>query len=145
LRWRLEQKWFIYFSLSYGPFCFENPALFANTVKHATTLSKLGEEFNRSDEDFINAFRSKYSNNLPPAWMLAEIASFGILSMLYKNLKPSKEKRDIAHHFGLADRVFETWLHAIVYLRNVCAHHSRLWNRTMSIVPQFLILQEING
>ncbi|MDE6380839.1 MAG: Abi family protein, partial [Muribaculaceae bacterium] len=23
----------------------------------------------------------------------------------------------------------ESWLHAIVYVRNICAHHSRLWNR----------------
>jgi abortive infection bacteriophage resistance protein len=68
--------------------------------------------------------------------MTSEITSFGSLSMLYKNLKPGKEKRDIAHYFGLPDSVFETWLHSIVYLRNVCAHHTRLWNRAMSIRPQ---------
>ena len=27
------------------------------------------------------------------------------------------------------------WMHSIVYIRNVCAHHSRLWNRVMSIQP----------
>ena len=27
-------------------------------------------------------------------------------------------------------------VHSIVYLRNVCAHHTRLWNRNMSISPQ---------
>lgn len=65
-----------------------------------------------------------------------EITSFGTLSILYKNLKPGREKRVIANYFGLADSVFETWLHSIVYLRNICAHHSRLWNRAMSIRPQ---------
>ncbi len=73
---------------------------------------------------------------MPPSWMVMEITSFGSLSMLYSNLKPGKEKREIAHYFGLADTVLKTWLHSIVYLRNVCAHHTRLWNRAMSIRPQ---------
>ncbi|MBA3898815.1 MAG: Abi family protein [Bacteroidetes bacterium] len=120
----------------HGPFWFQNAALFSNPVKHATSLAKIGEEFRRSDEEFILAFKNKYSEPLPPSWITMEITSFGTLSILYKNLKPGKEKREIAHHFGLADSVFETWLHSIVYLRNVCAHHTRLWNRAMSIRPQ---------
>lgn len=119
-----------------GPFWFQEPHLFNNPVSHANSLSKIGEEFKRSDEEFIVTFQNKYSDPLPPSWMTLEITSFGSLSMLYKNLKPGKEKREIAHYFGLADSVFETWLHSIVYLRNVCAHHSRLWNRAMSIRPQ---------
>jgi abortive infection bacteriophage resistance protein len=123
-------------SHQHGPFWFQNPVLFKNPVTHATTLSNIGKECARSDEDFINAFRNKYSDALPPSWMILEITSFGTLSMLYKNLKRGREKREIAHYFGLADSVFETWLHSIVYLRNVCAHHTRLWNRAMSISPQ---------
>ena len=123
-------------SQKHGSFWFQQANLFSNPVSHANALSKIGEEFKRSDEDFINAFRNKYSDPLPPSWMTAEITSFGSLSMLYKNLKPGREKREIANYFGLADSVFETWLHSIVYLRNVCAHHTRLWNRAMSIRPQ---------
>lgn len=120
----------------YGPFWFQDGGIFKNLVMHANSLSKIGEEFNRSDEEFVIAFKHKYSNQLPPGWITVEITSFGTLSMLYKNIKPGKEKRAIAHHFGLPDSVFETWLHSIVYLRNVCAHHTRLWNRAMSIRPQ---------
>lgn len=126
-------------SRRHGCFWFEDAQLFRNPAKHADTLSKIGEQYERSDEEFINAFRNKYSNPLPPAWMTMEITSFGTLSILYKNLKPGREKREIAHHFGLADSVLETWLHSIVYLRNVCAHHTRLWNRAMSIRPQIPI------
>lgn len=123
-------------SNKHGAFWFQQPQLFNNPISHAKALAKIGEEFNRSDEEFIMAFRTKYSDPLPPSWMTMEITSFGALSMLYKNLKPSREKREIAHYFGLADTVFETWIHSIVYLRNVCAHHTRLWNRAMSIRPQ---------
>jgi abortive infection bacteriophage resistance protein len=120
----------------HGSFWFQKPELFNDPVKHAQSLANIGTEFARSDEEFIAAFRNKYSDPLPPSWMVMEITSFGSLSMLYSNLKPGKEKRDIAHYFGLADTVLKTWLHSIVYLRNVCAHHTRLWNRAMSIRPQ---------
>lgn len=117
-------------------FWFQDNTLFRNPIQHGNIIIKIGEEYKRSDEEFIKAFRNKYSDPLPPAWMIMEITSFGTLSMLYKNLNPSKEKREIAHHFGLSDSVFETWLHSIVYLRNICAHHTRLWNRSMSIRPE---------
>lgn len=126
-------------SEAHGSFWFLDAALFSDPVKHAESLSNIGKEFARSDEEFIRAFRNKYTDPLPPSWMVMEITSFGSLSMLYSNLKPGKEKRDIAHYFGLADSVLKTWLHSIVYLRNVCAHHTRLWNRAMSIRPQMPI------
>lgn len=120
----------------YGSFWFQQPGLFSNPVSHANSLTKIGEEFGRSDEEFIYAFKQKYSDPLPPSWITFEITSFGALSKLYQNLKPSREKREIAHYFGLPDTIFETWIHSIVYLRNICAHHTRLWNRAMSIRPQ---------
>lgn len=121
------------FSHANGPFWFQNPTNFTNPGKHATSFAKIEEEFQRSDEEFIHAFKAKYNNPIPPSWMTLEITSFGTLSILYKNLRPTHQKREIAHYFGLPDKVFETWIHSIVYLRNVCAHHTRLWNRAMKI------------
>lgn len=46
-----------------------------------------------------------------------------------------KQNVTLLNYFGLNDRTFVSWMHSIVYLRNVCAHHSRLWNRVMSIQP----------
>ena len=135
----IRAKMIYVLSHEYGPFWFQDAALFRDPVSHARTLSKIGDEYSRSDEEFIVAFKDKYCNPLPPSWMILEITSFGTLSMLYKYLKPGRSKRNIAHYFGLSDRVFETWLHSIVYLRNVCAHHTRLWNRAMSIRPQIPI------
>jgi abortive infection bacteriophage resistance protein len=121
---------------AHGAFWFQQASLFRDPVKHANALTKIGDEYGRSDEEFIAAFKLKYSNPLPPAWMTMEITSFGALSMLYKQLKPGHCRREIADQFGVSDSVFETWLHSIVYLRNVCAHHARLWNRPMSIRAQ---------
>ena len=29
----------------------------------------------------------------------------------------------------------EKWLHVLTHIRNICAHHSRLWNRKLTIKP----------
>lgn len=118
-----------------GAFWYQDANLFKNQISHSKTLVSLENEYNRSDADFIVAFRSKYSNPLPPSWMLLELTSFGTLSSLFSNLKPTRTKRNIANYFGLDENTFASWMHSIVYIRNVCAHHSRLWNRVMSIQP----------
>ena len=125
------------FSTAHNAFWIEDASLFANLQIHQSTLEKIQEEFNRSDEEFIIAFKSKHSNRFPPSFILLEITSFGALSRLYGNLKSGKIKRDIARSFGLPDVAFASWLHSIVYIRNVCAHHSRIWNRPLSIQPLF--------
>ncbi len=119
----------------YGSFWTNDPNLFSNQEKFSSTIFKLKEEYKRSREDFILAFKANYNDPLPPAWMILEISSFGSLSNLYQNLKPGRSKRAIAKHFGLDDGTFSSWLHSLVYLRNICAHHSRLWNKTLSISP----------
>ena len=122
-------------STQYHAHWFEDSSLFSNPVRHTKVLAKIEEEYNRSDEEFITAFKAKYSDHIPPSWMTMEIASFGTLSILYGNLQPGRAKRSIAAYFGLPDTVFASWLHCIVYVRNICAHHSRLWNRILSIRP----------
>ncbi|GHU58525.1 CAAX amino protease [Bacteroidia bacterium] len=124
-------------SLSYNSFWIEDAALFFNPHVHQSTFAKIQEELDRSDEEFIIAFKSKYSNPFPPSFILLEITSFGALSRLYSNLKSGKDKRNIARSFGLPDVAFASWLHSIVYIRNVCAHHARIWNRPLSIQPSF--------
>ena len=95
-------------SHAYGAFWYEDANHFKNHVKHAKSLGSLQIEFNRSDEEFIQAFKNKYSDPLPPSWMMLEITSFGTLSSLYSNLKSGLPKREIAKHFGLSDQVFSS-------------------------------------
>ena len=124
-------------STAHNPFWIEDNTLFANQQVYRSTVSKIREEFDRSDEEFIIAFKSKYSNPLPPSFILLEITSFGTLSRLYDNLNPGKSRKEIANMFGLSDKVFASWLHSLVYIRNVCAHHARIWNRWLRVQPLF--------
>ena len=124
-------------STAQNPFWIKDAALFSNQQVYGSTIDKIKEELDRSDEEFIIAFKSKYSNDFPPSFILLEITSFGALSRLYDNLKHGKSRKDIASMFGLSDKVFASWLHSFVYIRNVCAHHARIWNRWLRIQPLF--------
>ena len=70
----------------------------------------------------------------PDAWMILESATFGTLSKMYKNLKSQlPERAAIANDFGLYSvKELSSWLEAISVLRNIIAHHSRLWNRSLA-------------
>jgi len=124
-------------SSAHNSFWIEDASHFNNQDIHQTTLEKIQEEIDRSDEEFILSFKEKYTNPFPPSFILMETTSFGALSRLYGNLKPGKDKKDIAKLFGLPDKVFASWLHCLVYIRNMCAHHARLWNRQVGIKPLF--------
>jgi abortive infection bacteriophage resistance protein len=123
-------------SHKYSPTWYSDPKLFTDKKLFNDTLSQIRSEFSRADEQFVVNYRSQYHDNSIPSWIMLEVTSFGKLSILYSNLSTTKEKRDIAHSFGLDDSTFESWLHTIVYIRNICAHHSRLWNRVLRISPQ---------
>ena len=121
----------------YGTFWFLNKDNFTNFEKHTNLLASISVELTRSDDDQILRFKREYDDEMPPAWMTMEVSSFGTLSMLYNYFRPGHTKREIAKFYGVSDSVFESWLHSIVYVRNVCAHHSRLWNRALRIRPLF--------
>lgn len=91
-------------------------------------------------EVFIKHYKSTYNaQSNPPSWMSLELLTIGELSRLYTALKVNSDRQNIADFFGLHHTVFTSWLHTIVYVRNMCAHHSRLWNREFAIKPDILL------
>ena len=64
--------------------------------------------------------------------MTLQVVSFGTLSKLYSNINDQfLEKRAIASCLGLPARNYvESWMTSLSVLRNLCAHHSRIVNRT---------------
>jgi abortive infection bacteriophage resistance protein len=120
-------------SKNHHPFWFNDSNNFKNNSKFLPSKNRIAEEYNRSEEEFIRSFKSKYSDPIPPSWITLEISSFGNLASMYSNLKPGLSRRQIAHYFGLDDRTFASWIHSLTYVRNVCAHHCRFWNRGLRI------------
>ena len=118
-----------------GPFGYADPKNFAPTYDHKEFMRQLEHEEKRGSEVFIKHYRTKYTSEKHlPVWMVTEIVSFGMLSKLTENLRTSLRKY-LAKELGLVEPVFVSWLHTITYVRNVCAHHNRLWNRELGVPP----------
>jgi len=99
----------------------------------------------RSTEVFIGHYRAKYTSETElPVWMATELISFGSLSRMYEHLRTGLRKK-IAREFNLPQTVFVSWLHSLTAVRNVCAHHSRLWNRELAVKPKLPTAWKTNG
>ena len=94
---------------------------------------------NNRAEVFIQHYCNKYDDpENPPSWMSVEIMYFNHLSRICGGLRQRADVNGIAAYFGLPPQRLCSWLHTINYVRNICAHHARLWNRDLNIVPEKL-------
>jgi abortive infection bacteriophage resistance protein len=91
------------------------------------------KEKTRSKEFFIKHFKKKYNSVDLPIWSVVEIISFGSLSKFFMILKEEEQNQVIQNIHGINKVVFYKWFHALSGVRNICAHHSRLWNRTLGV------------
>lgn len=122
-----------------GSHWFTDSALFENRQQFEAVTASIRRETiekppNKRDV-FIRHYYDTYASpDIPPSWMVFETMSMGTVSLAYKFLKLDFRKR-IAQHFAVDEKILVSWIHALVYTRNLCAHHSRLWNRIFTIKP----------
>lgn len=106
-------------------------------ARQRTVLRSIEKEVARSKETFIEHYRSTYTNpKLPPIWATCEVMTFGQLSKSYSNFKNAKIRRQIAAQYNLPEPVYGSFLHQASYLRNLCAHHNRVWNRDFTVLSK---------
>ena len=122
----------------YGALALEDAARFRPGFDHLKwRRENLLPEIERSadKESFLIHFRTNYLG-FPsiPIWMASEVMSLGTLSRLMKGMIADDQNAVLAR-WGLHHTVAESWFHCIAYVRNVCAHHARLWNRDLAIKP----------
>lgn len=104
--------------------------------QRATFLQNLQTEINRSKDTFVKHFKQKYGHqhNHLPVWMAVEIMAFGSVLTFYRG-SPRRIKKVISSDFAMPDTVFSSWLLTLNTVRNICAHHGRLWNREIGTAP----------
>ena len=149
----------------YGPDWIAEASVFSSSYSHSDLLrplrdqmtkerNKLGREIdrikksrqadqvqqqrieNRMRDNYFRFYGSTYAHpELPPAWAVLEELSLGTVSTLFNAIGKSVDKKAIASRFNLPFEVLASWLHTQTFIRNCCAHHSRLWNRELSIRP----------
>ena len=124
------------YAKTHGPFGHRAALNFFTTFDHADWLRKVKYETKRSKELFVEHFKKTYKEYpILPIWEATEIMSFGALSLMYHGMNKADQKHVVAR-YGLQPAVLGSWLHHLVYVRNLCAHHSRLWDRVWAIKPE---------
>ncbi len=129
----VRARWAYVLGEQHGSQAFENPSIFGDPQLHTRHLASLDREIGRSHEVFIPHYQNTYGMPRPPIWAACEVMSFGLLSRFYANIKQVSLQKQIAKTYGLSAQGLESLLLHASYLRNLCAHHSRLWNRSFTI------------
>ncbi|GAA1100038.1 Abi family protein [Tsukamurella spumae] len=119
---------------------------FRPTFDHAawwkTVTSRIGRA--RGRDEFVDHHYGTYGGQIP-IWVLTDLLDFSDLSKLYAGMRAADQKtiadwfrvtvdpdsskaarQKWAKHPPLAN-----WLEHLTVVRNICAHHGRLWNRQL--------------
>ena len=108
-----------------------NPTKSDKIYNFNETKNRIKYDVDKSCEEFVAQHRSKYSG-IMPFWKTCEVIPFGTVSILFEGLD-NHTKREIAARYKMSAKILEDAVTHLCYLRNLCAHHSRVWNRNMAI------------
>jgi abortive infection bacteriophage resistance protein len=93
-------------------------------------LERLDQTFDRSKDEFVKHFKRKYPGDQPPIWIAIELWDFGMLSVFLGGMQMD-DREALAKKYGLPrPALLASWARNLNNVRNMCAHHGRLWNRS---------------
>ncbi|MBZ4336586.1 Abi family protein [Corallococcus sp. AS-1-12] len=125
------------FGHAYGAFAHADGANFDVTPRfsHDKWHQELRKEIERAKEKFLEHYQTNYIGfPTVPIWMASEVMSLGTLSRMFQGMRTADQKQ-VLKSWNVHQSVAGSWLHSLSYVRNVCAHHGRLWNRELAISP----------
>ena len=101
---------------------------------YSGNLKRLKDEYERANKGGAPFANAKVQE-------VAEAMSFGQLSQWYENIRRGKIKQAIANSYSIDQWILVSSLRHLSRVRNLCAHHERLWDRsltTMLVIPKNL-------
>ncbi len=82
---------------------------------------------------FVRHHIEKYEGHFP-IWVAIELFTFGNLASLYSIMK-IEDRKEISKLYNTDPRYLGSWILALVEIRNICAHYSRLYNMPLKQTP----------
>ena len=102
---------------------------------HAGWLDEVDKKVDRPTHRAIKAVRDRYDGDLP-IWIAIETMDFGDISRLLGGLA-AEWSEPVAKALGMETvPTLTSWARSMNHLRNLCAHHQRLWNRELTDQPR---------
>lgn len=103
------------------------------TEQYSEWLDKYSLSVVRSNEDSVIHYKKKYDAILP-VWVAVHVLDWGGLRLLY-GFARDEQRKAIAQQLNTSESQLSSWLHCLNEVRNVCAHHGRLYSRTFPKSP----------
>lgn len=97
-------------------------------------LGKISTDLKRPKQPTVERYRNGEDLSQVPVWVAIEAMSFGTVAKMSWYLNNEDVSKRTASSLGLANSGFSSTLHTFSVLRNKCAHHSQLWNRTFDVL-----------
>lgn len=104
-----------------------------STEQYAMWLEKYSTAVVRSNEDSVVHYKNKYDAILP-VWVAVHVLDWGSLRMLY-DFARDEQRIAVANQLNISESQLSSWLLCLNDVRNVCAHHGRLYSRTFPKSP----------
>ena len=99
----------------------------AGKTQHQLWLAKYRSMLHRArKEPFVVHHQQQYG--ALPIWAAVEVWDFGLLSKLFAGMQHADQEQIAALYGAPSGQAFAQWLRSLNFIRNVSAHHSRLWN-----------------
>lgn len=123
-------------SLKFDPFWYADKTYHRDVKPYNLLMRNIDKIIKDKHTIFIRHYLEKYDHPpYPPLWMIIETLSFGVCSKLFKNIKKVSIRKEIAAIFGQSTTILESWIQTLTFVRNICAHHARLWNQWLVSAP----------
>ena len=130
----IRANWAHHIAMKYGAHGHLERKIYHRDDWYDRDLQTLTKETGRSQDTFVKHYQEKYTDPVPlPVWMAAEVMSLGQLSKWIVNLKGRSDRGAIAKPYQLDEKIFVSMTHHLAYVRNICAHHGRLWNKRFTV------------
>jgi len=127
----------------------QDSSIFKEKKMYWKNMATIASEIARSNDVFIKHNFVNHEGEVP-VWAVVEVLSFGTLSKIIKNLKAgmgsaysilsanyqyTSKKGNLVNP---SQKMFASWVQSVSILRNMCAHNSRIYNRTIHTTPEIL-------
>ena len=132
----------------------QDSSIFKDKKMYWQNMSAIASEIARSNDVFIKHNFDNHEGEVP-VWAVVEVLSFGTLSKIIKNLKTgtgsaysvlASDYQFVSKKGNLvkpSQKMFASWVQAVSVLRNMCAHNSRIYNRTIHTTPEILDIDRV--
>ena len=113
------------------------PAVNPKTQKtrHQEFLDKLDEEIERQKNlPCVKHHKTQYGGHFP-IWAAIELLTFGNVVSLY-SIMSTDDQKEVAKEFGTDALHLNSWMLALVEIRNLCAHSNRIYNMPLKQHPR---------